>query len=112
LLLASKVKSRTVSVMSVKADFDNYPRTSLGIYRDNRMKVTEKPIRPSVGVGYVALAVMSAILILPGANGSEAPFLYVCIVGGLFVGIPAVLGIAIVYEHLHRRTRSGITQWL
>jgi hypothetical protein len=65
-----------------------------------------------VGGGYIVLALMSAILILPWAKGSEAPLLDVCIFGGLFVSIPAVLGIAIVYEHLHNRTRSGITRWL
>jgi hypothetical protein len=76
------------------------------------MRVTGKPIRPSVGVFFIGFALISAILILPGAKGSEAPLLYVCIFGGLFVGIPAVLGIAIVYEHLHNRNRSGITRWL
>jgi hypothetical protein len=76
------------------------------------MKVTGKPIRPSVGVFFIGFALISAILILRGANGSEAPLLYVCIFGGLFVGIPAVLGIAIVYEHMRNRNRSGITRWL
>jgi hypothetical protein len=32
--------------------------------------------------------------------------MYVCIFGGLFLGIPAVLGIAIVYEYLHRAGAS------
>jgi hypothetical protein len=69
------------------------------------MKVTGKPIRPSVGVCFVGLAVINAILILRGMKGAPSPILYICIFGGLFVGIPAVLGIAIVYEHLHAQNR-------
>src|SRR5580698_6187648 len=57
------------------------------------MKVTEKPVRTSVGLFFIGLALVAAISILPGARGSQSPFLYVCILGGLFVGIPAALGI-------------------
>jgi hypothetical protein len=43
------------------------------------------------------------VLILPGATGSQSPVLYRCIFGGLFVGIPAVLGIGVVLENLRKR---------
>ena len=67
------------------------------------MKVTGKPIRPSVGAFFIGFALINAILILRGMKGAESPIFYICIFGGLFVGIPAVLGIAIVHEHLHTR---------
>jgi len=69
------------------------------------MKVTGKPVRPSVGVSFIGFALINAILILRGMKGAESPILYICIFGALFVGIPAVLGIAIVHEHSHNRNR-------
>jgi hypothetical protein len=68
------------------------------------MKVTGKPVRTSVGLFFIGLAVVAAISILPGAKGAQSPFLYVCILGGLFVGIPAALGIGIVLENRPKRT--------
>lgn len=74
------------------------------------MKVTGKPIRPSVGVCFIGLALINAIFILRGVNGAASPIFYICIFGGLFVGIPAVLGIAIVHEHLHDQNRDRFTR--
>jgi len=56
------------------------------------MKVTGKPVWTSVGLFFIGFALLSAILILPGAKGAQSPFLCICIFGGLFVGIPAALG--------------------
>jgi hypothetical protein len=68
------------------------------------MKVTGgKPFPLSLGGCFIALAVIGAVFILPGAKESHAPLLYVCIFGGLGVGIPAILGIAIVRENLRNR---------
>ena len=74
------------------------------------MKVTGKPIRPSVGVCFIGFAVINAILILRGMKGAASPIFYICVFGGLFVGIPAVLGIATVYEHLHERNSNRLTR--
>jgi hypothetical protein len=74
------------------------------------MKVTGKPVKPSVGMCFIGFAVINAILILRGMKGAASPILYICIFGGLFVGIPAVLGTAIVHEHLHDRTRNRFTR--
>jgi hypothetical protein len=52
------------------------------------MKVTGKSVRSSVGLFFIGLAVVAAISILPGAKGAQSPFVYVCILGGLLVGIP------------------------
>lgn len=71
---------------------------------DRVMKVTGKPIRTSVGLFFIGIAIVSAISILPGAKSAQSPFLYVCILGGLFVGIPAALGIGIVLENRRKRT--------
>jgi len=71
---------------------------------DRVMKVTGKPIRTSVGLFFIGIAFVSAISILPGAKSAQSPFLYVCILGGLFVGIPAALGIGIVLENRRKRT--------
>jgi hypothetical protein len=69
------------------------------------MKVTGKPVATSVGVFFIAFALIAAALVLPGAKWSQAPFLYLCIFGGVFIGIPAVLGIGIVLENLRNRSR-------
>jgi hypothetical protein len=63
------------------------------------MKVTGKPIPTSVGLFFIGFALLAAALILPGAKGAQSPILYICIFGGLFVGIPAALGIAVVIEN-------------
>ena len=60
------------------------------------MQVTGKPIATSVGAGFLVLAILAAVLILPDAKNSQSPLLYVVILGGLFVGIPAILGIAVI----------------
>ena len=66
------------------------------------MRVTGKPVPTSVGVFFIAFALVAAVLVLPGAKGSQSPILYVCIFGGLFVGIPAALGIGVVLENLRK----------
>jgi hypothetical protein len=63
------------------------------------MKVTGKRIPTSVGLSFIGFAFLAAALILPGARGAQSPILYLCIFGGLFVGIPAALGIAVVIEN-------------
>lgn len=70
------------------------------------MQVTGKPVATSVGVFFIAFAVLAAVLLLPGAKESRSPLLYMCILGGLFVGVPAILGIAVVHENLHKKSRS------
>jgi hypothetical protein len=67
------------------------------------MKVASKPFPMSVGVCFILFALLSAVCLMPGAKDSRSPILYVCIFGGLFVGIPAVLGIAVVLENLRTR---------
>ncbi|MFZ0686312.1 MAG: hypothetical protein WAM89_12285 [Terriglobales bacterium] len=67
------------------------------------MKVTGKPVATSVGVFFIAFAVIAAALVLPVAKGSQSPFFYRCIFGGLFIGIPAVLGIGIAFENPRSR---------
>jgi hypothetical protein len=67
------------------------------------MRVTGKTVPTSVGVFFVAFALIAAVLLLPGAKVSQSPILYVCIVGGLFVGIPAALGIAVVLENVRKK---------
>jgi len=68
------------------------------------MKVTGKPVPTSVGFFFIGFAVVAAIAILPGAKGAQSPFLFICIFGGLFVGIPAALGIGVVLENRRKRT--------
>jgi hypothetical protein len=68
------------------------------------MKVSGKPIPMSVGLYSIALALINAAVILPGAKESQSPILYVCIIGGLFVGIPAALGIGVVLENRGKGT--------
>jgi cytochrome bd-type quinol oxidase subunit 1 len=70
------------------------------------MKVSGKPVATGVGVFFIAFAVLCAVLLMPGAKESQSPFLYVCVFGGLFVGVPAILGIAVVHENLHSKSRN------
>jgi hypothetical protein len=67
------------------------------------MKVTGKSVRTSVGIFFIGFALLAAVVILPGAKGTKSPILYVCIFGGLFVGVPAALGIGIVIENRRKR---------
>jgi hypothetical protein len=67
------------------------------------MKVTGKPVATSVGVWFIAFAILCAVLLIPGAKHSQSPLLYLCILGGLFVAIPAVLGFAVVRENLLKK---------
>ena len=74
------------------------------------MKVTGKPVRPSVGVFFIGFALINAMLMLRSVKEAASPIFYICIFGGLFVGIPAVLGIATVHEYLHDRNRKRLTR--
>ena len=67
------------------------------------MRITGKPVPTSVGVFFIAFALVAAVLVWPGAKGSQSPILYACILGGLFVGIPAAVGIGVVLENLRKR---------
>jgi hypothetical protein len=61
-----------------------------------------------VGVGFVAFAITSAIFLLPGATKSSSAVLYIIIFGGLFVGVPATLGLGIILTQLNlRKNRLG-----
>ena len=71
---------------------------------DRVMKVTGKPVPTSVGVFFIGLALLAAAFVLSGAKEAHSPILYVCIFGGLFAGVPGVLGIGIVVENRRRRT--------
>jgi hypothetical protein len=67
------------------------------------MKVTGKHVPNSVGMFFIAFALLAAGLLLPGAKESQSPLLYACFLGGLFVGIPAALGIGVILENLRKR---------
>jgi hypothetical protein len=67
------------------------------------MKVTGKPVPTRVGVSFIALALVIGAVALPDAKEAQSPILYVCVLGGLFVGIPAALGIGIVFENCRKR---------
>ncbi len=73
------------------------------------MKVSGKPVATRVGVFFIAFAVICAVRLIPSAKESQSPSLYLCIFGGLFVGVPATLGIAVVRENLRDRRRDQTT---
>jgi RsiW-degrading membrane proteinase PrsW (M82 family) len=56
-----------------------------------------------VGVFAVAFALIGAILLLPGAAKPSSVVLYILIFGGLFVGVPATLGLGIILAQLKLR---------
>jgi hypothetical protein len=67
------------------------------------MRVGGKPFPTSVGVFFIGFALLAAVAVLSGAKEAQSPFLFVCIFGGLFVGIPAALGIGVVLENRRKR---------
>jgi hypothetical protein len=67
------------------------------------VRITGKPVPTSVGVFFIAFALVAAVLVWPGTKGSHSPILNACIFGGLFVGIPAAVGIGVVLENLSKR---------
>jgi len=64
------------------------------------MRVTGEPVAASVGMGFICFAVVGAAFTFFGAKGARSPILFVCIVGGLLVDVPAALGIGIILENL------------
>jgi hypothetical protein len=56
-----------------------------------------------VGVFFVAFAVTGAILLLPDAAKSSSGVLYILTFGGLFVGVPATLGLGVILAQLKLR---------
>ncbi len=78
------------------------------IVSGNRMKVaaTGKRFGLDLGLSSIAFALLAGIVVLPGAKAAASPTLYVIIFGGLFVGVPAALGVGIVSEHLRDRSKT------
>jgi hypothetical protein len=68
------------------------------------MKVTRKPVPTGVGIFFIGFAHLAAAFVFLGVKGAQSPILYICIFGGLFVGIPAALGISVVVENRRKRT--------
>lgn len=67
------------------------------------MRVGGKSFPTSLGVFFIGFALLAAVAVLSGAKEAHSPFLFVCIFGGLFVGIPAALGIGVVLENRRKR---------
>jgi hypothetical protein len=67
----------------------------------NWKKPTEKQYK-QVGWFFIAFAVLTACLLLPDASQSRSPILYILVIGGLFVGVPAAVGIGAVLGRLPR----------
>jgi hypothetical protein len=63
---------------------------------------TDRQIRQR-GIFFAAFAILMGFLLLPGAKEARSPFLYVIIFGGIFVAMPAVIGIALISGRLGRR---------
>jgi len=71
------------------------------------MKVTGgKPFRMDLGIWFLAIAALCAVFVLPGARNARSPILFLFIFGGLSVGIPATLGVAIIRENIRSRHRN------
>jgi hypothetical protein len=56
-----------------------------------------------VGVCFVAFAITSAVLLLPGATKSSSAVLYILIFCGIFVEVPATLGLGVILAQLKLR---------
>jgi hypothetical protein len=67
------------------------------------MKVTGRAVPTSLGFFLIVFAVVAAVAVLSGARGMQSPLLFVGIFGGLFVGVPAALGIGVVVENRRKQ---------
>jgi len=67
------------------------------------MKVTGKPVPTDAGIFFVAFALVAAAAVLSGAKDTQSPLLFIRIFGGLFAGVPAVLGIGVILENRRKR---------
>jgi hypothetical protein len=74
------------------------------------MKVTGKPVPTGVGIVFIVLAAVSAVLVLRAAKESQSPLLFLCSFGGLFPAVFGILGIAIVHQNLHKKNRGQVTR--
>jgi hypothetical protein len=82
-----------------------------GIELTRAMQITGKPVPTSVGFFFIGFAVVAAVAILSGAKSAQSPLLFVSIFGGLFVGVPAALGIGVVIENRRKQNldeRNGL----
>jgi hypothetical protein len=61
------------------------------------------PDKLSLGVFFVGLAALTAVLVFPGAKESASAVLYILIFGGLSVGVPGALGVGIIIQQLRFR---------
>ena len=59
-----------------------------------------------LGLFAIGLSLLTAGMVLPGAKDAASPTLYLICFGGLFVGIPAALGVGIVFEYLRDRNKT------
>jgi len=62
--------------------------------------------RPVCEKLFVAFAITGAIPLMPGAAKSSSAVLYILIFGGLFVGVPATLDLAVILAQLKLRTNQ------
>jgi hypothetical protein len=64
------------------------------------MKIHLKSRRAQVGILGIVFSLVCAVIVLPGAKSAQAPFLYLLIFGGLFVGVPLAMAIGCLTGHL------------
>jgi hypothetical protein len=55
------------------------------------------------GIFLVAFAVLAAAIFLPDVRKAPSPLLYIVVIGGIFVALPAAIGIAVISGRLGRR---------
>jgi hypothetical protein len=57
---------------------------------------------------FIAFAIICAIVQLPLASKSSSAILFILILGGLFAGVPATLGLGVILAQLkHRKNQYG-----
>jgi len=62
-----------------------------------------KKARFQVGVFFIAYSLIAGMAILSGARQAHSPILYGIIFGGIFAGVPAALGIALISGHVLKK---------
>ena len=70
-----------------------------------------RPVKLQVGVFSLGYALLAAILALPGAQDAASPVLYVLIIGGIFVCVPATVGVGLVSSYLRDRKKGHSLEW-
>lgn len=70
------------------------------------MNLLAPKARLQVGIFFIGYAAINAALVVARAKHAQSPALFICLIGGLFSIVPAVLGISLIVSHRRMQRNS------